>query len=99
MNDIVVNNLYMYAATPRGDGNNRISYCIRSLHGAVSKNVALPSLRVMRRLANGYLGCRLEQDTVSNSYFYFFIIDGGIKREKRAAFLAAVVANSKPVDN
>ncbi len=95
MPDVVVNGLRMKAGNSRGNGANRVEYCI---YGRLKdmEAITFPGHRTMRRLAHQYLGCELEKHTFGRfGGFYFFYINGGIKQEKRAAFLAAVIANSK----
>jgi hypothetical protein len=98
MREIVVNGLILTPSYSKGDGNNRVPYCIVGREREAMKNVIFPPHRVMVNLAKKYLGCRLDKDKLDDGErktSYFFIIDGGIKIEKRAAFLAAVVARSE----
>lgn len=95
MNTVTVNGLRMAPSENRGTGK-RIAYCITGRLIDMDA-IKFPSLRTMRRLSREYLGCELDKHPLGNKgNFFCFYISGGTRQEKRAAFLAAVIANSSP---
>lgn len=95
MRDISVNGCTIRPFTNRGDGNGRMSYHI-VLSKEVRGTIAFPSDRVLKRLARLYLDCELTpEEQIMPKHWHSFTIDAGISYERRAAFLAAVVTNSK----
>lgn len=62
----------------------------------VRSSITFPSDRVLKRLARLYLECELTpEEQLMPRHWHSFTIDAGISYERRVAFLAAVVANSK----
>lgn len=99
MTEIWVNGCILRPHAQRGNGAGRMSYHIqpkKELRGSVK----FPSIRVLERLALIYLECELTPETqIAPSHWYSFTINAGISRERKAAFLAAVMTHSTPINS
>lgn len=96
MKIIVVNGFVIDPFSSCGDGQGRMSYWIHHIKWS-EVPTQFPSNRVLKRLAIQYLGCELTPETPQfwGNMGIHFTIDAGVTYERRAAFLAAVVANTK----
>lgn len=95
MADVTINGFNLGPGDSRGVGDGRVLYCICSVNYHNLKKVRFPSPRVMKRLAREYLGSDYwPYEGWTPRSFFFFYINPGTKRERRAAFLAAVMFNA-----